>query len=201
MNIVITSLLFPLIVAAVIALWTIIYRKFIEERPLLNLQISTELPAQRILPNNSHILMWRYECTLKNVSEYTARNISISEISYEGMPNLFENINKLSNIFNEQNHLEKNQELKFEIMTSHTTKPDELLKVIYENGSKVYLPGLKIPQPEKYFRPKRLDGFYLLITYHNSKGVSFYTRFKKTKEIKDNQYLRKPPKTNKRNDY
>lgn len=184
----------PIIVAAIIGLWTFIYRKFIEERPVLNLQISVELPAQKVRHDYSHILMWRYECTLKNISEYTARNISISEISYEGLPDLFENINRLSDIFNEQNHLDKNQEFKFEIVTSHTTKPDELMNVIYENNSKIYLPGLKINQPEKYFRPKRLDGFYLLIKYHNSKGVAFYTLFKSTKTIKDNKYLRKPPK-------
>ena len=42
-----------------------IYQKYYEERPKLNLQTSIELTSRKILPNKSHILTWRYECTLK----------------------------------------------------------------------------------------------------------------------------------------
>lgn len=194
MNVFLVSILFPLIVAVLIGIWTIIYRKYIEERPLLNLQIDVELPSQRIiLHEKRHILSWRYECKLKNVSEYTARNISISEVSYERLPPLFDNINDKNQIFNEQNHLDKNEIMEFEISTSHITEPDELLRFTIENGEKIYMPGLKISRPEKHFRPDRLDGFYLLIKYYNSKGVPFYTLFKKTKMTKVNKYLRKKP--------
>lgn len=198
MNAFLVSIFCPLVVAALIGLWTIVYRKFIEERPILNLQISAELPSQRVIPyEGRHILAWRYECKLKNVSEYTARNISISEFSYEVLPPLFDDINSKNPIFNEQNHLDKNEIIEFEISTSHTTEPDELLRFMIKNGEKIYMPGLKIPYPEKHFRPNRLDGFYLLIKYYNSKGVPFYTLFKKTKTTKVNEYLRKEPKKNK----
>jgi hypothetical protein len=158
------------------------------------LKISVELPAQRIIENHKHVLTWRYECILKNNSEYTARNISMVEISYERLPLLFDHISNYDNLFNEQTHLEKNEEITFEISTSHITEPDELFKYTIENGTKIYIPGLKIPNPLKHFRPNGLDGFYLLFKYYNSQGVPFYTLFMKTKTTSKNIYLRKTPK-------
>ena len=186
MNSLILSIICPIVVILIAWGSKFIYQKYYEERPKLNLQTSIELTSRKILPNKSHILTWRYECTLKNVSEYTARNISIGEITYDGTSPLFDGIVNGNKLFNE--------EIAFEISTSYLTKPDELMKYTIENGIKIYLPGIKIPNPEQYFRPKRLDGFYLLIKYYNSKGVPFYTLFKKTKTTKVNKYLRKEPK-------
>lgn len=194
MNSLILSIICPIVVILIAWGSKFIYQKYYEERPKLNLQTSIELTSRKILPNKSHILTWRYECTLKNVSEYTARNISIGEITYDGTSPLFDGIVNGNKLFNEQSHLDKNEEIAFEISTAYLTKPDELMKYTIENGIKIYLPGIKIPNPEQYFRPKRLDGFYLLIKYYNSKGVPFYTLFKKTKTTKVNKYLRKEPK-------
>ena len=182
---------FPLVGMAVAWFSRTMYNKYVGERPKLNLQISTEFTSRRIFPNNSYMLTWRYECILKNVSEYTAWNISISEVYHKDLLPLFDGVKEGNKMFGEQSHLDKNEEKRFEITTSFLTKPDELRRYTIENGEKTYYPGLSIPNPELYFRPKRLDEFSLLIRYQTSKRVSFYTLFKKRNKETINKYLRR----------
>lgn len=187
MNNITLYVIFPLIVTATTWFSRTIYKKYISEHPKLNLQIRTGPTSRKILPNNSCILTWKYECILKNVSEYIARNISISEIHQKDSFPLFDAIKDGNRILGEQSHLDKNEEIRFEISTSYLAQPNELPRYVTKDGKKVFLYG----NPELRLRPNKLDEFSLLIEYHNSKGVAFYTLFKKEKQGDKNEYTQR----------
>lgn len=165
-----------------------LYEKHVAIRPRLFLKLGNSLYAQNFLGfgDNRHKLTWRFECTLKNNSKYTAYDVEVIEVAARKSPFIFNTTDVIRELPN-NNHIEANQAKAFEIATSFITEPDELLRFTIENGEKIYMPGLKVQNPEKELKPKELDNVKLILKYKNEKGKVFYTKYIKKGKIENNK--------------
>lgn len=181
-------IIIPLGVLFIGWLGKMLYDKYVAIKPRLFLKLGTTLYSQNFLGfgDNRHKLAWRFECIVKNNSKYTAYDVEVIEVAARKSPFIFNKTDIIREL-PANNHIEANQTKEFEIATSFTTQPDELLSFTIENGEKIYMPGLKIQNPEKELKPKELGLVRLILKYKNEKGKVFYTKYIKKDKFESNK--------------
>ncbi len=183
-------IIIPLAILLITWLANYFYRNLILIRPRLHLKIGKTLYQQAFLglEDGRHHLIWRHECVLKNNSEYPAYEIEIYEAHNKNANSIIDNFDEIKREIPINSHLASHETKEFIIKKEYTTEPDELLNFIIEDGNKVYLPGLKISNPQIYFKPKEFDDIKLIVKYKNSKGKLYYTKVSKKNKIEKNTY-------------
>lgn len=159
-----------------------IHKRHFEVKPKLLLKLGHPLYEQKFLgySDGRHELKWRYECVITNNSIYPAYNIKIDGLKDDYSKILIkENVHLIKNKLPENNNLKEHEAIQLIIKTTHITKPYELLNYTIENGQRIILPGMKIENPEKVFKPVQLEDLKFVLTYKNSYGKTFYSTFEK----------------------
>ncbi|MEX2512357.1 MAG: hypothetical protein WD398_05585 [Cyclobacteriaceae bacterium] len=172
------------------------FDKYFLLKPKLYLTMNGPMYGQKFINyEEGHELTWRYECVLKNNSNFDGFNIKITEqnpaIKQEG---IISNKDEIKKAFRSNNHLSSKGSMEFEIKKTISINADVLIKSKIVDGVKEVYPGSKLHNPKEELKPAILDDFSLIIKYENEKGKSLYTKYRKKNGFESNTfYLFKYP--------
>jgi len=146
------------------------YNKRFEIRPKIHFRLQESGGSSGLDSNHSFFKMqWNNRFIISNNSSFTAYKIKFYIPDREKVIHNFQSFKQEfhSNLF-----LEPNTEKEFRLVTTNTEKSSDVF--IMKNNEIV---RKKHPDDLKYFKPKELEDFKMLIEYENEKGKKFYTEF------------------------
>lgn len=182
-----------LVTFACTALITWIVKSFYDNlfkiRPRVYITLENILFSQMNINYMRFDLKWYPKFVIKNNSKYTAENIQLISTIGKELSDV-----SASKLLAPNNHLDSYQQINLETTLSLSIPYEEMVETfIEEDGTRVSLPGTKVPEPKEFFKPEGLKNIFFILKYKSESDKSFYTLYRRKNGIETNKMFKFNP--------